>query len=179
MKLIEPVVITGFMGCGKTEVARRLAQRLNVEMADLDELISQTEGMTPATLIRERGERGFRTIETGVLNLILNKKTAGVIALGGGAWIETLNRDAIRDAGAITVWLDTPFDICWKRIAASSEDRPLGKTREQASELFGLRLPVYALASIRIEVASDDNTDRLCSRIEAEIARIRELEVQN
>ena len=121
MTLNEPVVITGFMGCGKTEVARQLAQRLKIEMADLDELITRTEGMTPARLIRERGERAFRTIETGVLNLLLNRNTAGVIALGGGAWIESVNREVIRNTGAISVWLDTPFDICWERIVASTE----------------------------------------------------------
>jgi shikimate kinase len=170
MTLNEPVVITGFMGCGKTEVARRLAQRLKIEMADLDELITRTEGMTSARLIRERGERAFRTIETGVLNLLLNRNTAGVIALGGGAWIESVNREVIRNTGAISVWLDTPFDICWERIAASTEDRPLGKTKEQASALYELRLPIYALASIRIEVASDDDPEKLASRIETEIA---------
>jgi len=179
MTLNEPVVITGFMGCGKTEVARQLAQRLKIEMADLDELITQTVGMSPATLIRERGERAFRTIETEVLTLLLNQKTAGVISLGGGAWIESPNRNAITRSAATSVWLDTPFDICWERIEASSEDRPLGQTRKQAKELYDRRMPIYALASIRIEVASDDDTEKLASRIETEIALKRELEAHN
>ena len=178
MTLNEPVVITGFMGCGKTEVARHLAQHLKIEMTDLDELITRTEGTTPAKLIRERGEPAFRTIETGVLSLLLNRKTAGVIALGGGAWIELVNREVIRNTGAISVWLDTPFDICWERIAVSSEDRPLGKTREQASALYDQRLPIYALASIRIEVTPNDDSDKLASQIEAAIAQVRELEAQ-
>src|SRR4030095_1061423 len=109
MTLNEPVVITGFMGCGKTEVARHLAQRLKIEMTDLDELITRTEGTTPAKLIHERGEPAFRPMETVVLNMLLNRKTAGVIALGGGAWIESVNREVIRNSGAISVWLRTPF----------------------------------------------------------------------
>src|SRR5213593_4007862 len=150
-----PIVITGFMGCGKSEVARRLAQRLNFEMADLDEVITKTEGRSPARLISEEGERAFRTIETHELGVLLNRNSSGVIALGGGAWIETANRDLIAKSDAISVWLDTPFNVCWERIVVSAEDRPLGRTREQASELYERRLPIYELAGIRVAVTAE------------------------
>ena len=150
------IVVTGFMGCGKTEVSSHLAQRLNVKLTDLDDWITQTEGRSPAQLIREEGERAFREIETRALASVLKKVEAGVIALGGGAWIEATNRELIEAGKAVSVWLDTPFELCWERIEASTGDRPLGRTKEQASELYERRRAIYELAEIRIAIEQDD-----------------------
>jgi shikimate kinase len=164
---MRPIVITGFMGCGKTKVARELADRLNLEMVDLDESITQREGKTPAELIVESGEPAFRAIESDVLRNVLETKAADVIALGGGAWIEEANRDLIAQYGCLSVWLDAPFEVCWARIKASGEDRPLAKSRSQALTLYERRRPAYQLA--KIHVALEENLDDLVSRIEAEL----------
>jgi len=146
------IVITGFMGSGKSRVARELAQRLNVEFVDLDERITRSEGRSPAQLIVEEGEETFRSIETRVLRELLETDTARVIALGGGAWVQETNRALINQYGYLCVWLDVPFEICWARIAASGEDRPLGRSKDQAQALYDRRRPVYHLADLRIEV---------------------------
>ena len=95
MRRPGPIVITGFMGCGKSKVARELARRRNVAMVDLDEWITARVGRSPAELITEDGERTFREIETNALREVLQSGEADVIALGGGAWIEKVNRDLI------------------------------------------------------------------------------------
>lgn len=165
MKRRGPIVITGFMGCGKSKVARELALRRNVVMVDLDEWITTRVGRRPAQLINEDSERAFRAIETNALREVLQSSAAGVIALGGGAWIEEANRELINQYGCISVWLDTPFEICWQRIAASEEDRPLGRTREEAQKRYDCRKPIYALAAIHLAVSSDDHVEHLVSRI--------------
>src|SRR6185295_7318378 len=109
------IVVVGFMGCGKTEVARRLATRLELPFIDLDDLITQTEGRSPAQLIREDGEQTFRKIETRVLTDLVERDEDAVVALGGGAWIESVNRQLISNSRAVSVWLDTPFEVCWER----------------------------------------------------------------
>ncbi len=159
------VIITGFMGCGKTMVARELARRLNFEMVDLDERITELEGRSPPQLIVEDGEPAFRSIESKALRELLEANAAGVIALGGGAWIQETNRDLIRQQGYLSVWLDAPFEVCWARIEASKEDRPLGKTREQAQALFSFRRPTYQLADVHIQVMANDNITDLVNRI--------------
>jgi shikimate kinase len=166
---MQTIVITGFMGCGKSNVARELARRLDVPMIDLDDQITAREGRTPAQLITEVGEDQFRAIETNTLLELLQTRTAGVIALGGGAWIESANRDLIDRYGCLSVWLDTPFAVCWQRISASTEDRPLGKTIEQAEARYNLRRPVYALARIQIPVTGSESVDQLVSRIEVQL----------
>jgi shikimate kinase len=165
MKRTGAIVITGFMGCGKSKVARELARKRGVVMVDLDDWIIARVGRSPAQLINKDGERAFRTIETKALRELLQSGGAGVIALGGGAWIEETNRDLIEQYRCITVWLDTPFEICWERITASAEDRPLGRTREEAEARYNLRKPIYELAKIRIPVSGEETIDDLVDRI--------------
>src|SRR5512144_658501 len=111
-----PIVITGFMGCGKTEVAQWLATQLGRTAIDLDDVITQREGKCPGRLIEEEGEVIFRSLETKALQNVLEANESAVIALGGGAWIQEVNRSIIDQSGGISVWLDTPFEICWQRI---------------------------------------------------------------
>jgi len=161
------------MGCGKSAVARELARRLNTVMIDLDDEITAREGQTPAQLINEAGERAFRTIETNTLRELLQTSAADVIALGGGAWIESANRDLIELYNGVSVWLDAPFSVCWKRILSSAEDRPLGKTRDDAEARYNLRKPIYALARIQIRVVGNENIDDLTSSIELSLIDAR------
>lgn len=160
------IVITGFMGSGKTLVARELARRLNLEMVDLDERITEREGRSPAQLIVEEGETTFRSIESVVLRELLQTDNARVIALGGGAWIQEVNRNLINQHGYLTVWLDVPFEVCWSRIETSGDDRPLGKTREQAQALYDRRRPVYELANVYVPATAWDTVEDLVSRLE-------------
>lgn len=161
---MKPIVITGFMGSGKSRIARELARRLNVPMLDLDERITARSGRSPAQLIVEDGEAAFRSVESEMLAEVLRNNEAQVIALGGGAWIQSANRELVEQYGCLSVWLDAPFETCWTRIESSAEDRPLGKTREQALVLFQQRRPVYELARIHIEIR-EEHFDDLLSRI--------------
>ena len=165
MKQRGPIVITGFMGCGKSKVARELALRRTVVMVDLDHWITRRVGRSPAQLINDEGERAFRAIETNELRELLQSDVAGVIALGGGAWIEEANRELIDQFNCTSVWIDTPFEICWRRITESEEDRPLGRTREEAEARYNLRKPIYALAMIHIAVSADQHVADLVSLI--------------
>ena len=160
------IVITGFMGSGKTRLARELARRLNFEMVDLDDRVTEREGRSPAQLIVEEGEGAFRLIESDVLRELLETDGTCVIALGGGAWIADANRQLIDEHDCLTVWLDVPFGLCWARIETSGEDRPLGRTREQAKALFFRRRPIYQLAKIRVEVKGEVDLDSLIASIE-------------
>jgi len=165
------LVITGFMGCGKTRIARELAQRLNLEMIDLDDRITRREGRSPAQLINDEGEAPFRLIESAVLKQLLTTETPCVIALGGGAWIEPRNRELIAEYGCTSVWLDVPFEVCWARIEAAEEERPLGKTRDEAQTRYHLRQPIYALAKVHVKITADEDLNDLASRIQAQLER--------
>ena len=165
MRTGAPIVITGFMGCGKSNVARALAHRLDLVMIDLDHTITAGTGRTPAQLIREEGEAAFRVIESNSLRETLSNGSAGVVALGGGAWIQQVNRDLIDQYGCVSVWLDVPFEVCWARIETSAEDRPLGSNKAEAFERYELRKPVYELAAIHVSPLDHEDLESMVSRI--------------
>lgn len=159
------IVITGFMGSGKSAVASALSRHFEREVIDLDEAIAEVEGRSARQLIDEGGEGSFREIETRVLERLLANSTTGIIALGGGAWSIPRNRDLINQHGGISVWLDAPFDLCWKRIVASGYERPLARDEQEARELYERRLADYERAHLHIEARDDKSIDETVGEI--------------
>jgi shikimate kinase len=147
------IVIVGFMGCGKTTVARALARQLDCGMTDLDSFIAEREGRSPAEIIEQDGESVFRQIETDALREVLEKKKVRVIALGGGAWTIAANRALITQNNCLSIWLDAPFELCWKRIVSSEPVRPLAQDRESSRKLYDARRASYQHARSRIEAS--------------------------
>ena len=159
------IIITGFMGSGKTTIARGLARILGREMLDLDQVIAEREGRTAREIIEQDGEDAFREIETRNLSEVLVNTSPGVIALGGGAWTLESNRNLINQRGGITVWLDAPFELCWDRILLSGGGRPLARDEEQARMLYTERRPQYALAKLHVQVSADKSTHDISAEI--------------
>src|SRR5207248_9678402 len=92
LQMNRRIVILGFMGCGKTTVARELARQLECSFVDLDSFVTQLHGRSPAEIIQQDGEDSFREIETLALRDVLQEKHARVIAVGGGTWTIPANR---------------------------------------------------------------------------------------
>jgi len=158
------IIILGFMGTGKTTVALELSRKLNCRAVDLDDLITQRSARGPREIIEQDGEAAFRVIETQMLREVLREESPRVVAVGGGAWTIAENRKLIAEQGAFTVWLDAPFELCWKRIAGN-EARPLAPSREAAQILFAKRRPIYELADARIPVSENETADELATKV--------------
>lgn len=161
----QQIIIIGFMGTGKSTVAYSLARLLNRRAIDLDNLITQRENRSPREIIEQDGEKTFRKIETQALREVLLQTTDCVIAIGGGGWTIAENRKLIAKHGAFVVWLDSPFDLCWKRIKASREARPLARSRALAETLYSARRPVYELAEARIPVHENESIEDIAEKV--------------
>ena len=161
----HPIIVTGFMGSGKTTVAEALSRVLGCNLLDLDRFITEQVGRTPKEIIEQDGEPAFRKIETCFLSEVLARRAARVIALGGGAWTTLENRALIEEHHGQVVWLDTPFEVCWQRIAASGSERPLARDREQARNLYQSRRAIYQLAGLRVETSETLSDVETASRI--------------
>jgi shikimate kinase len=178
------VFLVGFMGAGKTSVGRALGQRLNWIFEDLDDHIERREGRTVAAIFRDSGESEFRRAEHNALKHLLDELRSGstrIIALGGGAFVQPGNASLLKASEVPTVFLDAPVEDLWQRCSRqASEDgteRPLLRSREQFRQLYELRRPGYARASLRIQAGN-----RSVEAIAAEIAEklgLTKIEIRN
>lgn len=150
-----PVFLIGFMASGKSAVGLRLSSMLARPFVDLDRQIAEHAGHSIPDLIRESGEPAFRQIESELL-IRASQATGAVVATGGGVVLDPRNRHLMATTG-IVIWLDVPFEDCWRRIARDRESRPLAPDRETAFQRFIDRLDFYRSADLHIQ-SSDEQT---------------------
>jgi shikimate kinase len=163
------VALTGFMGVGKTSVARHLAHLMHCERLDLDSLIEINEQRRIPEIIDEDGIDAYRLIETENLKRALAKKNVRILSLGGGAWTVAENRDLIRDEGLTSIWLDASFNHCWNNIRRSRKERPLARDRASTQKLFDERQEVYCLADWHFVVKPDFTSFEVARQIVDEV----------
>ena|SRR5437773_4331135 len=159
------IVIVGFMGCGKTTIGAALAQQLANKFVDLDSYITEREHRSPAEIIRADGEAAFREIETLALRDVLADSRPAVIALGGGTWTVPANRTLVALHDCLSLWLDAPFELCWKRIAAGDTVRPMAPDWTTAAARFQDRSSDYASADRRVPVKESDSAETIVEEV--------------
>ncbi len=168
-KTKECIVLTGFMGVGKSTVARHLSGILRCQRVDLDHFIEQKERRRIAEIIEADGEKAYRIIETRNLKNLLETSKARIISLGGGAWTIRENRDLIRERGLTTVWLESTFEHCWLNIKYSRKFRPLAQDKKTAKRLFDERNKVYCLADWHFIIRPDLTSAQIAEQIANEV----------
>jgi shikimate kinase len=153
---MKNIILTGFMGTGKTAVGRRLAMLLNMELIDVDTEIEKSQQMTINEIFRQFGEPRFREIETEMIQKLSERKDV-IISTGGGAVLKQKNMDALRKQGIIICLMASPQTIL-KRTSHNS-NRPLLKVEdpfEKIKELLNFRKPFYEKADILVD--TEDKT---------------------
>lgn len=151
---IQNVVLIGFMGCGKSSVARRLACLLDWPPLDLDAKIEECIGTTIQQFFASRGEDAFRALETEQLKLALHQ--SGIVATGGGVVTQSVNRTLLRqsqNAGdSCVVYLRATPETLATRIRRQPGVRPLidgnrvldwNQTRDHVCFLLNQRTKYY------------------------------------
>jgi shikimate kinase len=142
---IQRIVLTGFMGAGKTTVGAILAEQLGWRFVDIDEVLVESEGVSIAALFERDGETRFRRLEEQAIAGALDLEHA-VIALGGGALESQSTRDRLLGSpGTHLVFLETPLEIALERCAQQpgSAVRPVLSDRAAIAERFSRRLEHY------------------------------------
>lgn len=134
IRRLQNIVLIGMPGCGKSTIAREITECTGRVLFDADDEIEKTAGMSPAQIIKEKGEDEFRRIESSVL-LELGKKSGAVIATGGGAVVRAENYDYLHQNGII-VWLRRDLSLL------PSNGRPLSQ-QKGLERLFEERAPLY------------------------------------
>jgi shikimate kinase len=153
------IYLTGFMGSGKSKIARILSKKLNTNFIDTDDVIEAKYKKTITQMFEEFGEDKFRQIESDIISDLIQNSTISVFALGGGSLLGNKNLDLVKKSGML-IYIQSGLDAIWERTKNKTK-RPLllidgefptkAIFLEKAKVLMEKRLPGYSTAQIVIK----------------------------
>lgn len=149
--IMKNIILTGFMGTGKTAVGRELSRLLNMRLVDVDFEIEESREMKITDIFKNFGEPFFRDIETEMIRKLARVENT-VISTGGGAVLREENMEALRETGVVFCLYADPETIIAR--TRSSNDRPLLAVEDplaKIKELLLTRMPFYEKAGIMID----------------------------
>jgi shikimate kinase len=161
----DKLYFVGFMGAGKTTMARAFAKRVGWRALDIDELIEQRERKPIADIFRDHGEGYFRALEREAVRSLSAERYAAV-ATGGGTFADPENRALLLADGTV-VWLDVAFETLLERVPSDGR-RPLAADRVQFEALYAARQASYRNAHFRLDAtagAADELVERLLDHL--------------
>ena len=167
---MKNIFLIGFMGCGKSTIAKKLSQKLGIEQVEMDELIVQEQGMPITEIFEKYGEEHFRDIESDLVER-LQAKDGVIVSCGGGAVLREENRRMMKASGVI-IWLTAKPETILERVKYST-NRPVLNGHmnvEYIAELMEKRRACYDAAA-DYQVATDEKgREEICEEILATIS---------
>ena len=162
MEASKNIFLIGFMGCGKSTMARLLAEQTGARLIEMDETIEEEAGMSINEIFKVHGEKHFRDLESALIVRIA-KEGGAVVSCGGGAILRQENIDCMKENGRIVYLSATPETI-YRRVR-NSTNRPLlngNMNVEYISSLMETRLPKYlGAADVMIKVDGKEKLEIL------------------
>ncbi len=166
--MFKNIILTGFMGVGKTSVGTRLAQDLGFSFVDTDVLIEADQKITITEIFSNFGEQYFRDVESRVIRQVLENE-GQVVSTGGGAVIRDENRRSFKENG-VTICLTARPEVIYDRIRHETH-RPLLQVADppgKIRELLTARAPFYHQADFIIDT-SDQSVGAVISEIKEKV----------
>ncbi|UCD08685.1 MAG: shikimate kinase [Dehalococcoidales bacterium] len=171
------IALIGYMGTGKTIVGQALAEKLNMNLVEMDWFIEQEAGMSIPEIFSKEGEIGFREREIAATKKIAGEKSC-VIACGGGIILNKINIDRLKESSIIVYLTAAPRTIL-KRVSGEAGQRPLLEVEDQLKtikEMLKYRGPYYERSAEVTVNTSRLSIDAVTNNI---IARLKEYESFN
>lgn len=159
---MKKLILCGYMGSGKTTIARLLAKSTGLTYIDLDEVIEQKTGKTISQLFEEGGEIKFRKLEHQCLNEVVNGSGGFVLSLGGGTPSYANNHEVLKRDDVASVYLKASIGELIRRIKKQPGLRPLleGQKEDEMEEFIAKHLfdRSYYYHQAKYIIATDGKT---------------------
>lgn len=178
--MIQPkrtIILTGFMGSGKTTTGIRLSYCLRLPLVDTDKWIEKEQGRSVSAIFGQEGEEAFRRMETEALKSLCRTKDIRVIATGGGLPMREENRTLLRKLGCV-VYLRVSPKIVYQRLSGDTT-RPLLQKEDPEAEicrLLAMRGPAYEAGADLIVDVDEKEVSQIAEEILERMAALRNTE---
>lgn len=154
----ENIILIGFMGCGKTTVGKIIAEKLNFDFIDTDELIVEKMGMPISEIFEKQGEKAFRKMESDLLVELNAHLSRAVISTGGGLPLREENAVLLQNLGVVN-YLQITKNVVLERLKGDTT-RPLlvgNDVDKKVEALLSTRNPLYQ-AACHVEINAENGT---------------------
>lgn len=161
----ENIFLIGFMGAGKSTVARAMKKHYGMRLIEMDEQIEKQEKMSVPKIFEVHGEPYFRKLETDLLEGLSSQENT-VVSCGGGVPMRVCNVEAMRKSGKV-IYLSTSPQQIYERVK-TSHNRPLlegNMNVEYISDLLSQRLPKYLEAADAVVSTDGKSVEDICKEI--------------
>lgn len=168
------VILTGFMGSGKTTAGVRLSYRMRIPVEDTDKMIERREGRSVAEIFAVEGEAAFREKETALLRELADRKGRTIYSVGGGTPVQIRNRALLKQLGKV-VYLRVKPETVYGRLK-DDNTRPLLQCEdplERIRELMESRKEAYEDCADLILDTDDLNIDEIAEKIAREMDKMK------
>ena len=166
---MDNIILIGYMGSGKSSVAKALAEKTGMELLDTDQRIEENENRRISDIFASEGETAFRDMETAFLKNLLDEGFKGILSTGGGMPVREENRALLKKLGKV-IYLKTSVDTLAMRLIGD-HSRPLlkGETEEskkqKIADMLASREPAYMAASDAVIPTDEMTTAGLADEI--------------
>ena len=119
------IVLLGYMGSGKSVIARKLSEKLDIKCLDLDEIVETNENLSVESIFKNKGELYFRKLENKFFTELMNADEDFILSLGGGTPCYFDNHLLLKKEGVVAIYLKASIETLSTRLILDKEARPL------------------------------------------------------
>jgi shikimate kinase len=122
---MKKIILLGYMGCGKSTIAKLLAIKVNLPCLDLDEIIEKKENAALKNIFSEKGEIYFRKLEHDIFSDLMKNQGSFILSLGGGTPCYANNHELLKGKNVFSIYLNGSIPTLYERLINEKENRPL------------------------------------------------------
>ena len=139
---MKKIILLGYMGCGKSTIAKLLAEKVNLPYLDLDEIIEKRENATVKSIFSQKGEIYFRKLEHAILTDLMKNGSSFILSLGGGTPCYANNHEFLKGEHVFSIYLKGSVATLNDRLRNANTERPLiaDKNPEEMKEFIAKNL---------------------------------------